>query len=546
MFSAERRRRYFQERLETPLHRMGFLGRPGEIIIKEFQRCLSHVAPESIIPDRFYDIEQTIAAVAAKKGISTEMVRSNIPKHAADFFAVHKIQFIKPPEPYMPSAAIDPPAPAKRSTIIHPPVKSLFGEEAAKDKPCSSAVQHSREVIDIRVVAQTLLLQPVKQEETKKPDILNTPPAVKVKKCIPDDTTLMEAMFQHKKHYGHLPKDGTDFLPENSYNWTSIASSLRKRGYSIRLFFKTNTHEPGLVAPDWPKGRKPSLEDIQGKAMTRYIQEKDMPLRPLIPRAPKAEQPIRPKRVRPEMPEDSKLIEAIHGYYREARKMPTSGRHKLDDKSPAWPAIMADLRQRGTTITNFYRDHISLLAEDAQAEATALFSPRRAERTNALQKTIPENDVLLAAALAVRAQKKRLPDARDKYEHLPEDSYGWAHIRKKVNLPKLVSRHDRKIQRAEEKEKLGDERIHASQIFRTALSHYSPRRGFNGTAAEMDVLFRHKRVDGLDSIFDETRAKKIKTTEDFLKATGVIKKDGTGKHIPDPVLIQTFKTVLGL
>lgn len=550
---SENKRRYYRECLQASLQKEGFNSEKTLRITAAFEKRFQHLSILDTLPVEMFDMGRSVRILSRREKKEPWDIRKNIEKYIDEIFELYDITL--PPKPVEEQSTLPASPEESFENVFFNALDDLVKRRGDKIPPhllqkLIKKRDHFKGSSDgAPNHALNRIFSFVVQGDTVEPEqkpVESSNAATKVKKFIPDDTTLMEAMYQHKKHHGSLPKDGTDFLPEHSYNWTAIASSLRKRGYSIRLFFKTNTHEAGLQAPDWPKGKKPSPDDIQGKALTRYIQEKDMPLRPLIPRAPKPEQPMHQKRVKAEMPNDAALVDAIHKYYREARKMPTNGRHKLDDKNPSWPAIIASLRQQGTTLTNFYRDHISLLPEDEQAEAAALLSPRRAERTNAIQKTIPDNDVLLAAALAVRAEKKRLPDGRDKYEHLPENSYGWAHIRKNVSLPKLVSRHDRKMQRAEEKEKLGDARIHASQVFRTALSHYNPRRGFNGTAAEMDTFFRHKRVDGLDSIFDEARAKKIKTTEDFLKATGVITKNETGNYIPDPVLIQTFKTAFGL
>lgn len=249
MLPGEKRRRYFQERLETPLHRMGLRGQTCEIIIKEFQRCLSHVVAEAIIPDRFYDIEKTIIDVAAKKGISAELVRSNIEKHAADFFVVHNIQFMKQPGPYTPSPVVDNPAPAKRSTIIHPPLKGLFGEEPAKPKPRSTSIlQHPHGNIKAQAVAQTASRQPVKPDETKQTDILIPQPAVedklkktgRIKKIVPDHEAIAEAAWKYTLKHRVKPQGvpGNEFLPTTSPSWSTLTIHYLKGENSLSNLMK--------------------------------------------------------------------------------------------------------------------------------------------------------------------------------------------------------------------------------------------------------------------------------------------------------------------
>ena len=67
MLAGEKKRKYFQEQIETPLHKLGFRGSSAEAVTKEFHRWLGHIAHETVIPKAFYDFETTIDRIAAKE-----------------------------------------------------------------------------------------------------------------------------------------------------------------------------------------------------------------------------------------------------------------------------------------------------------------------------------------------------------------------------------------------------------------------------------------------------------------------------------------------
>lgn len=254
MQPAAKRLQYFREKLETPLQKLGYRGGDLEALLKEFNRILSHVAFETVIPDKFFDIESGIVAIAKKTEKDPYFVHQKLIRYVPTLFELHNIRFVKPPEPFTPSKmAMNTDLTSKNTNSGSPALTSIFDQPKIKPErkkpslfdyfPKVNQPNGASNPPEVKATNMNGVDKKAKAEAPEEKTEVKAPPKKAIRRnhfIVPDYELIAQAAWLYKRTHGRLPHgvSGREFLPPNSYTWSNLTIHYLKNENSLKAIME--------------------------------------------------------------------------------------------------------------------------------------------------------------------------------------------------------------------------------------------------------------------------------------------------------------------